>query len=124
MSNPGLHIAMKHRLLEDAVHSPAAQAIRKVLETMISERICTIEEFITLLDLDRRDDWPTIANELAERMVPVIISRVHRVEDFMPWKICREYRTELSGVVSERVWRSSNAAISTIMHRVNELLEP
>lgn len=106
---------MKAQLMSKNISFEAEKAIQAVIEKLLAEDICTIKEFISLIDLDCQDDWIAIADKMAQRLEEKIRSDLIHPNDFKPWHYCQNYKVEFGKIENLRAWRSAHGAINSIL---------
>ena len=99
--------------------SPAANAIRSSIQALIDFQLCTLDEFLCLVDLDYKNDWPIIAGEIARKAEEEIrLGQLHP-NDIKPWQNCDDYSAEFEKIVDQKEWRELHSALDTIIQCVS-----
>jgi hypothetical protein len=99
---------------DEYLESKAAEAIRTAIKTLIEYELCTLDEFLTLIDSDYHDEWHFVSGEIARKAEPDI--RNHKLDpnDIKPWQICKDYRVRFEEISTIREWHELHGALDTI----------
>jgi hypothetical protein len=115
---------MQSELLDAKTFSLAALAIRRTINTLLFEEVCTIEEFMLLINLDHRNDWVIIADIIAAKLEKKIKADLIHPNDIKPWHLCPNYKEEFSKISNQQAWRSAHGAINSILSCVSARFHP
>jgi len=107
--------------LDSLAPNKAAQAIRQAVSTMLALDVCTEDEFMCLIDLDQKNDWPLIANCLARSIKELILSKRLHPNDIKPWHLCQNYAEKFAAISHMPPWGAAHGAINTILQEVRKL---
>ena len=110
--------------LEDLIYHPAdrcqaADAIRNAIQTLVDHNLCTLDEFLCLVDRDYKFDWPVIAGEIARKAEQEI--RCGRLNPNMlkPWQNCPNYPVEFEKLAAQNEWRVLHSALDAIIKSIS-----
>ncbi len=114
---------MQTTIFEHPTADPAALAIRQAVQTLVDCGVCSREEFISLIDLDSRQYWLFIAQEIADKLEPLFRTGEVHPNAVKPWQIDPSFQRAFKRIVDQRAWRSALGAINSILSAVNALYE-
>lgn len=97
----------------------AANAIRKCIATFIKFDLCSLEEFLCLIDLDYQDYWKMIADNIASGAEREIRNGNLHPNDLKPWQNCSDYKVQFNKLSTQKEWRELHSAINTIIEHIS-----
>ena len=112
--------SVRDMILAEDKGTDAVEAIKERIRVLLDYNLCTLDEFLCLIDLDFRNEWTFIAEEIARKAETAIRSGALHPNDIKPWHNCHDYKNRLFDQVAEqREWRKLHSAINNIIGRVS-----
>lgn len=118
MSKPQYFQSIKNMILAEDEGVEAVEAIKECIHILLVYELCTLDEFLCLIDLDYKSEWDLIAGEIARKAERAIRSGALHPNDIKPWHNCHDYKNQFSQVAKQREWRQLHSAINTIIRRI------
>lgn len=111
--------SVKNMILSQDKGTPAVEAIKDCIQVLLDYELCTLDEFLCLIDLDYMSEWNFIAGEIARKVERAIRSGSLHPNDIKPWHNCHDYKNQYSQVAKQQEWRQLHSAIDTIIGRIS-----
>jgi len=97
----------------------AADAIRGCIDTLLDHNLCSMEEFLCLIDLDFRPYWDYIADDIASSAEQEIREGHLHPNKLKPWQCCRNYKELFRTTSYRKEWRELHSALDSIVGHIS-----
>lgn len=100
--------------------SKAAEAIISAIRTLIDHEICSLDEFLSLIDPKYNKQRDFISEQIAIKAESAIRARTLHPNKIKPWLLCSNYRKRFGQIASEKIWCRLHSAINSIIIHISE----